>query len=302
VGGFEADTLGARLVTRPHPIPYQGSKRRLAEQIGCYIPQQIETWYEPFAGSAAMTIWAAQNRHLRRIVIGESLDALAELWRQIIQAPEATAEQYRSIWVLQNTAKADYFNIVRERFNRFRDPVDLLYLMCRCVKNAVRFNLRGEFTQSADHRRLGMHPEKMQKAILGASVLLRGCTEIRCADWLDTLVSAKPADFVYLDPPYSGTSEGRDRRYAASLLRVDLVSGLAELTARNLRFVLSYDGSTGGRHYGEALPDALRLHRISLPAGRSSQATLHGRSVETIESLYLHRLDFERGTSDSPLV
>jgi DNA adenine methylase len=275
------------LVTRPHPIPYQGSKRRLANQIGCYIPQQIETWYEPFAGSAAMTLWAAQNRRLKRIVIGESLDALAELWRQIIQAPEATAEQYRSIWLGQEASKADYFNSVRERFNRFRDPVDLLYLICRCVKNAVRFNLRGEFTQSVDHRRLGTQPDKMAQAMQSASALLRDRTEIRSADWLDTLAPAEPADFVYLDPPYFGTSEGRDQRYAASLRRADLVAGLAALTARNLRFVLSYDGSTGGRNYGEVLPDALALRRISLPAGRSSQATLHGKSLETIESLYL---------------
>jgi DNA adenine methylase len=275
-------------VRRPHPIPYQGSKRRLAHQIGCYIPQQIDTWYEPFAGSAAMTLWAAQNRPLRRIVMGDSLDALAALWRQIIDAPEVTSAKYRAVWLAQTAGETGYFNTVRARFNRFRDPVDLLYLMCRCVKNAIRFNPRGEFTQSVDHRRLGMQPDRMAQAMLGASVLLRGRTEIRSADWLDTLAPAQAADFIYLDPPYFGTSEGRDRRYAASLPRADLMLGLTELRERRLRFVLSYDGSTGGRNYAETLPEELGLRRISLPAGRSSQATLHGRSAETIESLYLN--------------
>jgi len=35
----------------PHPIPYQGSKRSLAPTIGRYVPDDIGTWCEPFAGS-----------------------------------------------------------------------------------------------------------------------------------------------------------------------------------------------------------------------------------------------------------
>jgi len=43
----------------PHPIPYQGSKRNLAPDILRYFPEQVDVMYEPFAGSAAMTIAAA---------------------------------------------------------------------------------------------------------------------------------------------------------------------------------------------------------------------------------------------------
>ena len=34
----------------PHPIPYQGSKRKLAPVIGRYLPEDIRVFYEPFAG------------------------------------------------------------------------------------------------------------------------------------------------------------------------------------------------------------------------------------------------------------
>ena len=44
-----------------HPIPYQGSKRRLADQILRYAPTPIQTLYEPFAGSAAITLAAAAS-------------------------------------------------------------------------------------------------------------------------------------------------------------------------------------------------------------------------------------------------
>jgi DNA adenine methylase len=165
--------------------------------------------------------------------------------------------------------------------------VDLLYLVCRCVKNAVRFNKQGAFTQSVDKRRLGMQPDKMAQAIAGASQLLKGRVRIVSGDWLDTVRGATRRDFVYMDPPYLGTSVGRDKRYAHQMSQERLIEGLRSLRARKIRFALSYDGMTGGKEYGPPLPDDLNLTRLLLHAGTSSQATLSGRSEETIESLYL---------------
>ncbi len=57
-----------------------------------------------------------------------------------------------------------------------------------------------------------MRPNKMRTAILGASELLKGRTETRAGNWLETLADAGPDDFSYMDPPYFGTSTVRDRR------------------------------------------------------------------------------------------
>lgn len=271
----------------PHPIPYQGSKRKLAPMIHSVLPTTIDTFYEPFAGSAAMTLYAAHHGLAKRFVIGDSLEAIIELWRSIIEYPEETSSRYAAVWSGQRDDNPDYFNFVRERYNSHHDPVDLLYLICRCVKNAVRFNSSGRFTQSADKRRLGMAPDKMANAILGASFLLRGKTELRKGDWLLTTNDAGPADFVYMDPPYLGTTVGRDKRYHQQLVRDRLISGLEIMNQRNIRFALSYDGMTGGKEYGPPLPEHLGMTRLLLHAGRSSQATLQGKTDQTIESLYL---------------
>jgi DNA adenine methylase len=180
-----------------------------------------------------------------------------------------------------------YYNEVRERYNEGRDPVELLYLICRCVKNAVRFNSKGRFTQSVDKRRLGMRPEKMAAAVTTISHMLKGRVEFRCGDWLETTDDARRSDFVYMDPPYVGTSVGRDKRYHAQLTQEDVIEGLESMMERDLRFALPYDGSTGDKTYGPPLPDFLGLTQLHLHAGLSSQATLAGKRAETIESLYL---------------
>jgi DNA adenine methylase len=278
------------MVRLPHPIPYQGSKRNLAPLIGRYVPDRIDTWFEPFAGSAAMTIWAAHRKLARHYVIGDSLEPIADLWRAILTSPETTADRYEEIWKGQFRADLDYFYLVRNRYNIDRDPVDLLYLICRCVKNAIRFSARGLFTQSVDRRRLGMQPDKMRAAIMGAFAVLKDKTEVRAGDWLKTLHDASGKDFVYMDPPYLGTSTGPDRRYAEQISQEKLIDGLNVLKKRRIRFALSYDGMTGTKEYGPPLPPGLGLTRLLLHAGTSSQATLNGHKAETIESLYLsHR-------------
>ena len=55
----------------------------------------------------------------------------------------------------------------------------------------------------------------------------------------------------------------------------------------DIRYIVSYDGRTGDKSYGQLLPEELNLTLIELDAGRSTQATLLGRKDVTIESLYL---------------
>ncbi len=270
----------------PHPIPYQGSKRKLAPMIGTYVPKS-ETFYEPFCGSGAMTIFAAHKGLAKRFVMADSLEPIVRLQQAIVELPNETAGHYQKIWDGQTPENLGYFNEVRARYNEDRDPVDLLYLICRCVKNAIRFNKIGNFTQSHDKRRLGMRPEKMREAIRGVSHMLKGRVEFRVGDWLETTADARSVDFVYMDPPYLGTSVGPDKRYHQQMTQEPLIEGLAALNARAVPFALSYDGMTGEKEYGPPLPDHLGMTRLLLHAGMSSQATLSGRKEETVESLYM---------------
>lgn len=273
--------------TVPHPIPYQGSKRNLAEGILRYLPPKFCTLYEPFAGSAAITIAAAVNKLGERYHINDLNKPLMDLWQAIIETPDQIASQYERLWRSQLDDPRSFYDKARADFNRAGRPDLFLYLLARCVKGSVRYNSQGEFNQSPDNRRQGMKPETMRLHILGASYFLKGKTTISSVNYRDVLDKVTPPDLVYMDPPYQGVCGNRDTRYLQSVQYCEFVEALDALNEKGIRYLVSYDGRTGNKTFGKKLPDELNLTLIELYAGRSSQATLLGRDDVTIESLYL---------------
>lgn len=271
------------------PIPYQGSKRSLAPRICAFFPHKVDRLYEPFAGSAALSVFAAKHNLARHFILGDSFEPLIKLWELVIFRPDYVARRYSYLWQEQFFLGHDHFNIVRARFNSEQDPIDFLYLVARCVKNAVRFNKEGKFTQSQDKRRHGMSPSKMEHSLHYCSQLLKGKVDLFVGDFKDCISAASPNDLVYLDPPYQGTTLGQDKRYANQLDRTILLKSLTELNSKFVPFILSYDGNTGGKTYGPALPQDLECLHMQLNAGVSSQSTLNGKMEITTESLYISK-------------
>lgn|SRR5487761_1354561 len=271
----------------PHPIPYQGSKRRLAVAILSHVrAQRYRRLVEPFAGSAAITLAAAEKGIFSSYVIGDLLEPLIHLWQGVIENPSEIAERYEMLWLREHANPIAAYYEIRSEFNQDRDPSKLLYLLARCVKNAVRFNPSGEFNQSPDKRRKGTSPSTMKAELFAAHRLLNGKCLAVSTDFLPLIQQAQQDDFFYLDPPYQGTSGGRDQRYVAGVSRTRMIEALAILNDKQVPFILSYDGFCGDRKYGEPLPDTV-AHRILLDVGRSSQATLNGNHEVTLESLYV---------------
>lgn len=270
----------------PHVLPYQGSKRALSERILAHAgKKQYARLFEPFAGSAALTLAAASRSLCSSYVLADALPSLADLWLWVVECPTLLADGYESVWKSAEQA-ASYYADVRAGYNAGPDPSRLLYLLARCVKNSPRWNQAGQFNQSEDKRRLGTHPSKVRKEILAAHALLAGKTAVYACDFEVCLAGATTEDLVYLDPPWQGTSGNKDTRYYSGLARERLVACLESLNNRRVSWLLSYDGRCGDKTYGELLPSSL-CNLVELEAGRSTQATLNGESSVTFESLYI---------------
>ena len=278
----------------PHLVQYQGSKRLLAPEIIRYFPEDIETLYEPFCGTCAVTILAAQNELCRRYVVNDINGPLVDLMQECIENPLQLADAYREIWNGQyeeGTDNIEYFYKIRREFNDGqKDPARMLFLLARVVKGAVRYNADGTMNQSCDKRRYGTKPEIVKQNAAAISSLLKGKTAFFSVDYREIFEKATPRDLVYMDPPYQGTSNAinpRDNRYIAGVQYEEFVESLYTLNKRNIRYIVSYDGQTGEKVIGKALPADLNLTHLLIDAGTSAQATLNGRKERTLESLYL---------------
>ena len=271
----------------PHPIPYQGSKRRLADTIIAYFPEEQVRLFEPFAGSAAVTLRAGCYGKAREFVLSDSNEALMGLWDEIINRPQDIAGSYEQLWNAQQGREREFYDWARDQFNATKRPDYFLYLLARCVKGAVRYNSNGEFNQSPDNRRRGARPDTMRQHILGASGLLRDRTRLECCDYRNIVFEATPVDLIYMDPPYQGVCGTRDPRYISEVQFDEFVDVLGVLNESGSSFIISYDGRNDLRTYGRPLPQSLELLHLEVNAGTSTQATLLGRRATTVESLYL---------------
>lgn len=270
-----------------HPFPYQGSKRRLAPFIVELVPQGSTRFIEPFAGSAALTIAVATSDLASHFWINDIHTPLVSLWREILEEPDRLCDSYRSLWEDQIGRDRLFYDEVRDRFNRTHQPADFLYLLARCVKAAIRYNSRGEFNNSPDKRRLGMKPDAMAANIKAVAGLLRDRTTVSCGSYLDVIRGAGREDVVYMDPPYQGVCDTHNHRYLAGIEYDEFVDSLNLLNSRGVSFIVSYDGRTGSKSHGRVLPKHLQLTHHEVLAGRSTQATLLGRSEDTYESVYV---------------
>ena len=273
----------------PHPIPYQGSKRNIAKYILLFFRLDIDTLIEPFSGSAAITIAAAQSGKASHFHINDINEPLISLFHEIINDPQKMADSYEKLWNDQLGQEREYYDKIRNLFNNTHDPKYFLYLLARCVKASVRYNSKGKFNQSPDNRRKGRRPKEMRNDIFTTSHLLKNRITITSRDYREILNLASTEDLIYMDPPYQGVCSNRDTRYIEGVNYGDLIAELDKLNKKQVSYILSYDGRRGGKVYGKILPKNLELHRLEIKVGRSSQSTLLGGKDYTYESLYLSK-------------
>lgn len=275
----------------PHIVQYQGSKRILAPQILQYMPNNFDRLLEPFSGLAAISIATAYSHRTSSYIINDINSPLIRMLEEAIESPQNLINSYTKLWTEQFHYKSDHiqhFYDIRTRFNNGEDTsTNMLYLLARCVKGAVRYGKTGRFNQSPDKRRHGTNPKTLAANVYEISRLLKGKVKFFCQDYREILNMARPGDLVYMDPPYQGVTNGRDNRYYTGVPFEEFSKAITILNHNRVDYMISYDGECGGKEYGEDLPKTLRCKKILLKAGRSSQATLLGKNETTLEALYV---------------
>ena len=270
------------------PFQYQGSKRVLASKILEHVPKgHFDEVLEPFAGSGAISLAAVAKALVSSIWLNDINAPLMDLWSAILSDTESLISEYAELWERQLSDPAQHFMRVRNEFNQSQRSPELLYLLARSVKGAVRYNSVGEFNQSPDHRRLGTRPSTTAARLRRISKLIGSRYTLTSLNCFDLIEYYREGQVWYLDPPYEGTSEGPNGRYFQSMPRAKVIEFLQTLLDMRIPFILSYDGFTGEKQHGSRLPDGLGLRHHFIDAGVSTSSSLQRRRETTTESLYI---------------
>lgn len=190
-------------------LKWAGGKRQLRSELIRRLPVRWGTYFEPFIGGGALLVELANLGRLGKAVAGDKNPELVNLYRVVRQDPDrlitaVTDPKFRNDAMSFRQLRAEFNSLIGTN----RRPVDraalLLYLNKHSYNGLWRVNSRGQYNVPfGKYARLSMPSSPDIRAF---SRMLREVSLVH-ADFERILRTARPGDFVYLDPPYHPLSK-----------------------------------------------------------------------------------------------
>ena len=201
----------SRYQTLVPPIKCQGIKTKLTPWIRAVIPARFYDvggrWIEPFMGSGVV----AFNVRPKRALLADSNPHLVAFYQAVADdaiTPAATRRFLEREGAELRRSNGESYYEARERFNRFQDPLDFLFLNRSCFNGLIRFNRKGEFNVPFCRKPNRFAPAYITKICnqvkAVSDVLSVGEYSFACQDMTETIGEAAEGDLLYCDPPYIG--------------------------------------------------------------------------------------------------
>ncbi|MBQ4404745.1 MAG: Dam family site-specific DNA-(adenine-N6)-methyltransferase [Selenomonadaceae bacterium] len=192
------------------PIKIQGIKTKLLPLIERNVlPLDELLWVEPFMGSGVVGF----NLRPQRALFADNNPHLIAFYNAI-RFEKISSYIVKNFLTEQGKILSergdDYYYEVRERFNKFHEPLDFLFLNRSCFNGLIRFNREGKFNVPYGHK-----SQRFSKAYVTKIVnqvryveesLLCFDWKFLCQDFRETLAQIDDSKqvFIYCDPPYIG--------------------------------------------------------------------------------------------------
>ena len=193
------------------PIKCQGKKTKLVSHIKeLYSKLKLDNsvYYEPFMGSGIVGF----NIEPERAIFSDNNPYIIKFYNSI-KSNEIDLDTIR-IFLEEEGKKLlgsgkDYYNVVRDRFNKDGNILDFLFLNRCCFNGLMRFNRNGKFNVpycKKDDKLSSDYIDKIIDQVKKVKELLDRHPDWQfiCSDWKDIVKDAKEEDIIYCDPPYLG--------------------------------------------------------------------------------------------------
>lgn len=262
--------LNADRIKNPPPqlLKWIGNKHKQAPAITSFLPSDYNRYFEPFLGTGA--VLAAMHPMFPQFgIASDVIKPLVEIMR-MLQSTEGTRQligSYKTNWELFMPNRTRHYKRVLERYNRYPNAYDLLFIVRTCMWGIVRFTKDGILSVPMEEHRDPMHPDRFSETAPAWTKRFK-YVNFAHASYKDIMGLAGEGDLVYCDPPYLGS---QNRLYGAhGFLFQELVTAIEGCASRGAKVALSIDGkSPGGKTVGLDIPSELFKRKFLIYTGRS---------------------------------
>lgn len=186
-------------------VKWAGGKRQIIDELKKYIPDEFNTYYEPFIGGGALLFELAP----KKAVINDSNAELMNVY-QVLCDDSKFKKMCRVLNNYETNHSEEFFYEIRNKdknkntFNRLSDytrAARTIYLNKACFNGLYRVNSKNEFNVPFG-KKSKVNTYDGNNLIIVSNYLTMNDIKILNKDFEEAVSYAKKGDFVYFDPPY----------------------------------------------------------------------------------------------------
>lgn len=221
------------------PLNYTGGKFKLLPQLLPLFPEDIDTFYDLFAGGCNVGVNVGANRIICNDIETHVIDLMKEVQKNgvtnSLNILKNTIEKYK----LSKTNE-EGFKRLRDDYNNGNKSWDMFYaLVTNAFNNQIRFSKQGNYNIPFGRR--DFNPNLEKNFIKFFNKVNEKNIEFISSSFLDLEIEdLNSEDFVYCDPPYLITCATYNEQGGWNInLEKSLLNNLDRINNRGVRFALS---------------------------------------------------------------
>ncbi len=275
-------------------VKWVGGKRQIIDKLKEYVPDEYDTYYEPFIGGGALLFELSP----KKAVINDLNEELMNVYNCL-----CNEEKFKKMCNLLNHYEAEhseefYYEIRnkdknKNAYNRLSDytkAARTIYLNKACFNGLYRVNSKNEFNVPFG-KKTKINTYEGSNLITVSNYLTMNNIKIQSVDFEESLKTAKKGDFVYIDPPYDSdtstfnnyTEDGFGKEEQRRLAQV-----YKDLDKRGVYVMLSNHNTT---LINELYKD-YHIHIIEAKRNINANGKKRGKVEEVIITNYENKRDF----------
>lgn len=186
-------------------VKWAGGKRQILDKLKKYIPDEYNTYYEPFIGGGALLFELSP----KNAVINDSNTELMNVY-QVLCDEEKFKKMCKALNSHETNHSEEYYYEQRNKdrnkntFNKLSDytrAARTIYLNKACFNGLYRVNSKGEFNVPFG-KKIKVNTYEGNNLITVSNYLTMNNIKLLNVDFEEAVKTAKKGDFVYFDPPY----------------------------------------------------------------------------------------------------